>query len=80
MELKKLRCYRSEKVCEKPNVVVGKWYYFPGPCEGNLSNYGKVVEILEDGYVMVEKYFQAPNYSANMNKWYYNLDGAVLDF
>lgn len=58
---------------------VGKWYKFDKICVGEqMVGYGKIVNILEDGYVEVGKYFELPSYRPYAtHNWYDNLPYAI---
>lgn len=60
------------------NVEVGKWFRVRTFCNENCYSYGKVVEILEDGFILVEKYFEVPARRFNNSpKWYDSLPYAI---
>lgn len=81
MELTRVMVFEKEQFTAKANVKnveVGKWFRVKTFCGENYSCYGKVVEILEDGFVLVEKYFEVPNRRFNYSpKWYDNLPYAI---
>lgn len=60
-------------------VEVGKWFKFDVLTIGvDMVGYGKVVEILENGNAVVDKYFELPSYRpyAGIN-WYDKLPFAI---
>ena len=61
------------------NVEVGKWFKFNCLSVGQeMIGYGKVIAILENGYVEVEKYFELPSYRPYAARtWFDNLPFAI---
>lgn len=61
-------------------VEVGKWFKFSQLCVGqDMIGYGKVVRIVEENVVEVEKYFELPAcrpYAAK-DVWYEKLPFAI---
>ena len=62
-------------------VEVGKWYKFDVICAGqDMVGYGKVVRIIDETSVEVEKYFELPSYRpyASTN-WFDRLPYAIYE-
>lgn len=60
-------------------VEVGKWFKFDVISTGeDMVGYGKVVEILENGNAVVDKYFELPSYRPYAGiHWYDRLPFAI---
>lgn len=57
---------------------VGKWYAFTTLRVQPTTGYGKVVAILDDEYVEVEKWFELPDYRPYAcHKWFDDLPFAI---
>lgn len=65
--------------CYKKAVEVGKWFKFDRLCPGQtMVGYGKVVNIINEDEVEVEKYFELPSYRPySAPKWFDNLPYAI---
>lgn len=81
MELRKVRVFDKDQFTAKANVKkveIGKWYIVKTFVGQNWICYGKVVEILEDGEILVEKYFEVPsNRYGRETRWYDRLPYAI---
>ena len=60
-------------------AVVGHWYSFGVVSVGQqMVGYGKIVEIDDEGYALVDKYFELPSYRPYAaHKWFDNLPCAI---
>lgn len=82
MELTKVRLFKKSDLGSKAysqNVAVGRWFKFYVPsCGEDLVGFGKVVRIIDENFVEVEKYFELPDYRpyASTN-WYDRLPMAI---
>lgn len=84
METKLAKLFKVEDFSMKArsrleHVQVGKWYKFDANAIGfNGTGYGKVVRIIDEKTVEVEKYFELPDYRPYAStKWYDSLPLAI---
>lgn len=65
----------NKKYCSK--VQVGKWFRFDIN-QGGMEGFGKVIEIVDENCVRVEKYFELKTYRPYAaKKWFDNLNYGV---
>lgn len=78
----KARLFKQEQLGKKAyakQVEVGKWYKFDVlSCGQQMTGFGKVVAINNDGTCEVEKYFELPSYRPYAaHNWYDGLPMAI---
>lgn len=80
--MEKARLFKKEELGKKAysqKIEIGKWFKFAVVSVGEKKvGYGKVVEIIDEEYCLVEKYFELPSYRPYAaHHWYDDLPMAI---